>query len=207
MADAEAIRFLALGDSYTIGEGVAEEERWPVLLAKTLREAGCPLGEPRIIARTGWKSFELDAAIDEAGELGEYGFVTLLIGVNDQYNAIKPEDYRPHFVKLLKRAIGFAGGDAGRVCCVSIPDWGITQFAAASGRDIAVIAAEIDAFNAVNKAEAEAAGVAWADITPLSREQSELLAADGLHPSGEAYAAWVADVIAASAKRLLVAEE
>jgi len=185
------MRFLALGDSYTIGEGVDEAERWPVRLAALLRERGVQIGEPRIIARTGWTTDELSAAIDEADPQGPYALVTLLIGVNNQYRGRDAEEYRAQFVDLLRRAIGFAGGDASRVVVLSIPDWGVTGFA--EGRDRAQIAAEIDAYNAINRDEARRAGAHWVDVTAQSREAGAdpaYLVSDALHPSGRAYAEW-----------------
>jgi lysophospholipase L1-like esterase len=120
------MRFLALGDSYTIGEGVDEAERWPVRLADLLRERGVPVGDPEIIARTGWTTDELAAAIDDADPQGPYALVTLLIGVNNQYRGRDAEEYRAQLADLLRRAVGFAGGDASRVVVLSIPDWSPT---------------------------------------------------------------------------------
>lgn len=191
------MRYLALGDSYTIGEGVAPEGRWPVQLAARLRERGIEIGEPEIIATTGWTTDELDAAIDAARPKGPYALVTLLIGVNNQYRGRSVDEYREQFRALLERAVGFAGGDARRVVVVSIPDWSITPFAAAEGRDLARIAAEIDAFNAVNRREAESRGARWADVTPQSRAPgaANLLADDKLHPSTAAYADWARRIL------------
>lgn len=179
-----APRILALGDSYTIGESVAEADRWPNQLARAL---GAP--NPEIIAKTGWTTDELNAAIDAANPQGPYRFVTLLIGVNNQYRGRDVEQYRGEFAALLQRAIGFAGGDAKRVIVVSIPDWGVTPFA--EGRDRAKIAAEIDRYNAVNREEASRAGAKYVDITPVSRRADpSLVAGDGLHPSAAQYAEW-----------------
>jgi lysophospholipase L1-like esterase len=186
--------YLALGDSYTIGEAVAAEARWPVLLAEQLRAEGIVLEGPEIIARTGWTTDELSAAIDAAAPAGERALVTLLIGVNNQYRGRSAEQYRGEFAALLSRAIGFAHGVAGRVVVVSIPDWGATPFAAASGRDRRRIASEIDAFNAVARAECERRSVAFVDITPISRApdpEAKLIAGDGLHPSAAQYRLWV----------------
>lgn len=185
--------YLALGDSYTIGESVPERERWPVQLADLLRGQGVEVGAPTIIARTGWTTDELSAAMDEAAPVGPYDLVSLLIGVNNQYRGRAVEEYREQFVALLNRAIGLAGGRPGRVLVLSIPDWGVTPFAA--GRDSAAIAAAIDQYNAVNAEEAARAGAAYVDVTPTSRlavTQPELLAGDGLHPSGLMYTAWAA---------------
>ena len=185
------MRFLALGDSYTIGEGVAEAERWPVQLTGLLRDRGVDVADPQIIARTGWTTDELSAAIDNTDPPGPYALVSLLIGVNNQYRGRSAEQYRGEFAALLRRAIGFAGGEASRVIVLSIPDWGVTPFA--EGRDRGRIAAEIDAYNAINREEAERAGAHWVDVTPQSRAAGAdpaFLVADGLHPSGRAYAEW-----------------
>ncbi|HEX7829365.1 MAG TPA: SGNH/GDSL hydrolase family protein [Thermoanaerobaculia bacterium] len=178
-------RYLALGDSYTIGESVAADERFPMQLARDLN-----LGEPKIIAKTGWTTDELNAAIDAANVTGTYDLVTLLIGVNNQYRGRDVEQYRGEFAALLRRAIGFAGGDAKNVVVVSIPDWGVTPFA--EGRDRAKIATEIDRYNAVNREETQRAGARYVDITPVSRgNDAALVAGDGLHPSGKQYGEWV----------------
>jgi lysophospholipase L1-like esterase len=185
-------RLLALGDSYTIGEGVAPADRWPARLAMRLRQAGIAVDEPEIIARTGWTTDELAEGIARAKVSGPYDLVSLLIGVNNQYRRRDLEEYRLQFASLLTRAIAFAAGSPRHVLVLSIPDWGATPFAAT--RDPTRIAREIDAFNAVNRAETEAAAAHYVDITPCSRllgPQPGMLAADGLHPSGTMYAAWV----------------
>jgi lysophospholipase L1-like esterase len=185
-------RFLALGDSYTIGESVAIADRWPNQLARTLRAKGIAIADPEIIARTGWTTDELSSAIDSANPHGPYALVTLLIGVNNQYRGRDAAQYRKELAALLQRAIDFAGGDAKRVIVVSIPDWGVTPFAAK--RDRAKIGAEIDQFNAINAEETRRAGARYADITPGSRHVATdptLAAADGLHPSAAMYAQWV----------------
>jgi lysophospholipase L1-like esterase len=192
-ANAPPPRFLALGDSYTIGESVAEADRWPNQLARVLRAGKTVVSDPEIIAKTGWTTDELSAAIDAAKPHGPYALVTLLIGVNNQYRGRDAEQYRKEFVALLHRAIGFAGGDAKRVIVVSIPDWGATPFA--EGRDRTKIGAEIDHFNAIAREEAMRTGAHFADVTPVSRHASTdptLVAPDGLHPSAKMYAQWVA---------------
>ena len=179
--------YLALGDSYTIGESVAEDERWPNQLARAIG-----LDKPLIIAKTGWTTDELSAAIDKADPRGPYDLVTLLIGVNNQYRGRDAEQYRREFAALLARAIGFAGGNPSRVVVVSIPDWGVTPFAA--NRDRAKIGSEIDHFNAINREETLKAKARYVDITPVSRRAAtdpSLVAGDGLHPSGKMYAEWV----------------
>lgn len=185
-------RFLALGDSYTIGESVAVADRWPNQLARTLAEKGIALADPEIIAKTGWTTDELAAAIDDAKPRGPYALVTLLIGVNNQFRGRDAEQYRKEFAALLHRAIGFAGGEARRVVVVSIPDWGVTPFAA--DRERAEIAKEINLFNAINAEETRLAGARYADVTPASRRaatDATLVAPDGLHPSAAMYAQWV----------------
>jgi lysophospholipase L1-like esterase len=191
MSATPSVRFLALGDSYTIGESVAPDERWPNQLATLLEAQGYEVPEPQIIARTGWTTGELSAGIDAAGPEGPYELVSLLIGVNNQYRGLDRKVYQTEFRELLRRAIDLAGGEAGRVLVLSIPDWGVTPFAA--GRDQGRIAAEIDAYNAINRAEAAKAGSCYVDVTPISRVaagKASLIAEDGLHPSGEMYGEW-----------------
>jgi lysophospholipase L1-like esterase len=184
--------FLALGDSYTIGEGVAPGERWPAQLAARLRGEGVDVADPHIVATTGWTTDELSAAMDAETFAPPYALVTLLIGVNNQYRGGPLDEYRGQFRHLLQRAIELAGANATHVIVVSIPDWGITPFAARGGRDAARIAREIDAFNATASAEAAKAGAAWVDVTAISRQPGSRgeLADDGLHPSGAQYARW-----------------
>ena len=202
---AASLDYLALGDSYTIGESVPEAGRWPVQLAAALRERGIALADPRIIATTGWTTDELSAAMDAAEPLGRFDFVSLLIGVNNQYRGRPVDDYRGEFAGLLDRAIQLAGGRADRVLVLSIPDWGVTPFGQASGRDTAAIAAELDAYNAAAATVCAARGVAFVDITPASRspgKQPDRIADDGLHPSARAYADWTA-IALPFAERLL----
>jgi lysophospholipase L1-like esterase len=190
MADAD-LSFLALGDSYTIGEGVPPGGGWPAQLATMLRQRGVGIADPIVIARTGWTTDELDAAIDAAAPEGPFDLVTLLIGVNNQYRGRSVDDYRGEFRALLERAIGFAGGRADRVVVLSIPDWGVTPFA--EGRDRGKIADQIDLFNAANREITDELGAAYVDVTPISRErgaESGMLVADGLHPSAAMYAEW-----------------
>ena len=197
-------RYLALGDSYTIGEGVADSSRWPAQLARALRARGVAIAEPEIVARTGWTTDELDAGITarraKDGLGGPYGLVTLLIGVNDQYRGRPVEEFRTGLRALLTRATGFAGGDATRVIVVGIPDWGVTPFN--TSKDAPRIAREIDAFNAVNRAEAERAGAHWVEITDVTRASPRDVVADGLHPSAAMYAHWVERIAPVAAKIL-----
>ena len=199
-ADAAAtVTYLALGDSYTIGENVEPTGRWPMQLAAALRADGIVIdgmavASPRIIATTGWTTDELSAAIDAAEPLGDqHALVSLLIGVNNQYRGRAVDEYAHEFATLLERAIGFAGRRADRVFVLAIPDWGVTPFAAQSGRDTATIARELDAYNAVAAKICADRGVVFIDIAPFSRARGAepaMLADDGLHPSAAMYAEW-----------------
>lgn len=186
-----ALSWLALGDSYTIGEGVAAQERWPHQLAAALRARGIALDDPRLIATTGWTTDELDAAIDAGPPAGPFDLVSLQIGVNDQYRGRTAQAYAPRFAALLRRAVGFAGARPARVLVLSIPDWGVTPFAA--GRDRQGIALALDACNAAAARICALQSVAFVDITGLSRRhgaEPAMLADDGLHPSASMYRLW-----------------
>jgi lysophospholipase L1-like esterase len=200
---ASPVRFLALGDSYTIGESVDEADRWPYQLARALRAKGVDVADPQIIATTGWTTDELSAGMDRAKPEGPYRLVTLLIGVNNQYRGRPLEEYRGQFVQLLERAVKLAGDKASRVVVVSIPDYGVTPFAA--NMDRAKVGREIDAFNAAAAEEAKKRGAAFVDITPGSRAAAtdrSLVADDGLHPSGKMYGRWAAQVLPTAGKAL-----
>jgi lysophospholipase L1-like esterase len=186
------MRYLALGDSYTIGASVAPAERWPVQLAAQLRANGLIVAAPLIIAGTGWTTDELMAGIERQQPQGPFDLVSLLIGVNDQYRGHSSDAYRRQFRQLLHTAITYAGGHAAHVIVLSIPDWSVTPFAA--GLQRAAIAAAIDHFNAINRQETTHAGARYVDVTPVSRQtlqDASLLATDGLHPSGMMYTKWV----------------
>jgi lysophospholipase L1-like esterase len=196
-------RLLALGDSYTIGEAVDEGERWPVRLVALLRARGISIADPVIVAKTGWTTDELSAGIDGATLDATYDVVTLLIGVNDQYRGRSALEYREQFGALFDRAVALAGDRVNHVVVLSIPDWGVTPFAA--GRDRRAIAAEIDAFNAINRQESVGRGAQYVDVTPVSRmaaADSSLIAHDGLHPSGAMYGRW-ADLAAPALSKVL----
>ena len=187
--------YLALGDSYTIGQSVPAQDNFPNQVFPVTKNDTAELQPPRIIARTGWTTDELEQGIVAANAAdplrSSYDFVSLLIGVNNQYRGRSVNDYKPEFEELLKKAIHFAGDKADHVVVLSIPDWGVTPFA--NGRDRAQIAREIDAYNAANKQIALQYNVRYIDITPWTREaanDASLLASDGLHPSGKEYKRW-----------------
>jgi lysophospholipase L1-like esterase len=189
------ISYLALGDSYTIGEGVPLNESYPYQAVQALRKKGYNILAPEIVAKTGWTTDELQAAINGTKFLPIYDVVTLLIGVNNQYRGKSVEAYADEFEILLKQAIAFAGNDSKRVAVLSIPDWGATPFA--EGRDKAKITAEIDAFNTVSRKLASKYKVPYIDITPgtrLATQDPSLVAKDKLHPSGKEYAKWAEKV-------------
>ena len=195
--------YLALGDSYTIGESVQESERFPNQLANSLRADGIKIGAVKIIARTGWTTDELQSGIGVSNLTSDSTFdmVSLLIGVNNQYRGRSVEEYKLSFTALLERAIQFAGGNKAHVVVVSIPDYAYTPFG--GGRQS--ISTSIDQFNAANEAITRSKGIAYAQITPISREglnDPSLVATDGLHPSGKQYSQWVS-VIKPLAKAFL----
>jgi len=171
---------------------VTESGRWPMQLAASLRANGLPVEDPRIVARTGWTVAELDASMDTESLEPPYDLVTLLIGVNDQYRSGAVDTYRTELRAMLGRAVGLADAQPRRVVLVSIPDWGVTSFAQEDVRGPAAIGAQIDAFNTVAREEARQAGVAFVDITDLSRSPAHRaqLVDDGLHPSAAQYRAW-----------------
>ncbi len=188
-------KFLALGDSYTIGESVSEKERWPVQLAKKLREKGQSIGEPLIIATTGWRTDDLMNAVNKAHLKNEYDLVSLLIGVNNQYQGKSSEQYVIEFEDLLKTAIQLAKGKKENVFVVSIPDYGYTPFGKPKQAEISKA---LDRFNEINKRITEKAGIKYINITDISRQgiqQPELVADDGLHPSGKMYSLWVDRIV------------
>jgi lysophospholipase L1-like esterase len=185
--------YLALGDSYTIGEGVPVYDNFPYQTVQRLRKAGYALYAAEIVAKTGWTTDELQAGIDSSSFLATYDIVSLLIGVNNQYRGRSLQEYTRQFEALLHQTIRFTGNNANHVFVLSIPDWGVTPFAANSGKNSAAIAHEIDAFNAVNRSLAEKYSVHYIDITPgtrLAANDPSLLAADELHPSGKEYTKW-----------------
>jgi lysophospholipase L1-like esterase len=195
--------YLALGDSYTIGEGVPIYENFPYQTVQVLRNAGYNLYAAEIVAKTGWTTDELQAGIANSHLLAQYDLVSLLIGVNNQYRGRSIQEYTQQFEALLQQAIGFTGKQASQVFVLSIPDWGTTPFA--KGKNSATIAHEIDAFNAVNRMLAEKNAVHYIDITPgtrLATSDTTLLAPDQLHYSGKEHAGWAAKLAAAMQKSM-----
>lgn len=194
-APARPATFLALGDSYSIGQGVAPEERWPERLVALLAGRGVALGPPRVIARTGWTTADLERALAAERPTGPFGLVSLMIGVNDQFQGQSLEGYERRFTGLLAQAVTLAGGEPRRVVVLSIPDYGVTPFARRVGLDPREVAAELDRFNAAARLATERAGARWIDVTPASRgaaADAGLLARDGLHPSAKLHAQWAA---------------
>lgn len=195
---------LSLGDSYTIGEGVPLYQSYPYQTVQLLRSAGHPFHAPEIIARTGWTTDELAHTLTSVRLLPCYDYVSLLIGVNNQYRGRDPQEYGGQFGQLLQRALHLTGA-AARVFVLSIPDWGYSPFAAT--RDKALISGEIDAFNATAEAITQQQKVRFIDITGHSRQQGaspESFVVDGLHPAAATYRWWaqqLADVIGATLPR------
>lgn len=184
-------QLLSLGDSYTIGESVEEGQRWPNQLVQRLETEGIVFAPPTIVAKTGWTTDELLEGIARTALRKDYDFVSLMIGVNNQYRGRPIENFRAEFGQLLALALDKVSGQPHRIFVLSIPDWGVTPFA--QERDSAQIATEIDAFNAAIAAICAVNKVAYVDVTSISRsaDSSQFLAPDGLHPSGKMYALWV----------------
>ncbi len=192
--------FLALGDSYTIGESVSPAERFPAQTISLLKDIGLLFAAPQYLAQTGWTTFDLQQAIQETPLKKKYNLVTLLIGVNDQFQGLDTTGYRKRFTQLLEKAIQLAGNELTHVFVLSIPDYGVTPHGGGS----VIISKEIDQFNAINKEIAIAHQVAYINITPTSRvaaTDQTLTASDGLHPSGKQYKLW-AEQLAAAIKKI-----
>jgi len=201
----DSLTYLALGDSYTVGEAEPQAQSYPYQLIDSLNNKGLKVLRPNVIATTGWTTQDLINAIATSGITGKkFDFVTLLIGVNDQYQHLSIDVYKQNFTQVLNEAIQFAGGDTSKVFVISIPDWGVTPFA--NGQD-SVIYPQIINFNAVNLSISKAAGVNYIDVMPVSRTalgDETMIAPDGLHFSGKMYAEWIkllAPVIASSLKK------
>ena len=197
--------YLALGDSYTIGEQVPLHDNFPYQTVRLLKQRNIEVANPVIIATTGWTTEDLAASIREHNIRENFSFVTLLIGVNNQYQGRSLETYKQEYTQLLNQAITFAGGQVDHVFVLSIPDWGVTPFA--EGRDRHKIAGEIDAYNAACKEITLANKCQYIEITASTREHGqdkEYLAGDGLHPSAKEYGVWaerLADAVAKTLKK------
>lgn len=193
--------YLALGDSYTIGEQVLLSESFPYQTVQLLREDGIGICAPEIIAKTGWTTDELSQAIAATNFLKQYDFVSLLIGVNNQYKGSGAEEYKTEFEILLQKAVEFAGDDPAKVFVLSIPDWGVTPFADVKDRN--TIAREIDTYNEACKMITEKSGCTFIEITANQREHNcaEMLAGDGLHPSGKEYNKWAVKLASAMSNK------
>ena len=185
-------RFLALGDSYTIGQGVPASDNWPKQLAAELRADGIEIQTPQIIATTGWTTRDLANGIDQAAPQGVFDLVSLSIGVNNQYQGMPIRSFKADFVGLLGRAIQFAGGDQAKVFVVSIPDYGVTPFG--QNGNAAQISKEIDEYNSIIQEVCTETGILYVDVNPISKKalsDRTLIANDGLHPSAKMYQMWV----------------
>lgn len=192
----EAYQYLALGDSYTIGQSVAVSASFPAQLVKALKSQQIAVADPEIIAQTGWTTNELQVAIDTKKPIAKYDIVTLLIGVNNQFRGYNEDAYRQEFVALLNQAIHFAKDNRQHVFVLSIPDYSVTPYA--KDQDKNSIAKQIDQFNAINKEETLKAKVPYVDITAISRMaayDATLVAGDGLHPSANMYLFWVRELL------------
>ena len=186
---ANAKTYLALGDSYTIGQSVDSSDRYPAQAAAILRRRGYNISTIDYIATTGWKTVNLQWAIEGWHTKRTYDVVTLLIGANDQYLKRDTTDYRDHFTNLILKAIRFANNDYSHVFVLSIPDYGVTPF----GSNLKDVSKQIDEFNAINKEVAKLYGVNYTNITGISRYDaidSTTIAWDDMHPSGKQYGQW-----------------
>lgn len=188
----DSVRYLALGDSYTVGRNVEQAQSFPYQLTAKLNQKHILTAAPTLIAQNGWRTDELLKGIEAQAENNIYDVVTLLIGVNNQYQNKDIEVYRTEFASILNKAIALAKGNPKRVFVLSIPDWGVTPFA--NGRNQAKIAADIDAYNEINKQATKTAGAKYIDVTELSRiggDALEYVTTDKLHPSAKMYSWWV----------------
>ncbi len=201
--DATQLSYLALGDSYTIGQSVASNERFPFYLTSLLRQQDIKLQDPDYIATTGWTTKDLQNAIAARGSFGPYDLVTLLIGVNDQYQHLDTAGYRIRFTQLLDKAIALAGNRPSRVFVLSIPDYSATPFVAAGNKK--KVSEEVTAFNAINKEITLGRNISYTDVSPASRAaatDASLVASDGLHYSGKEHKIW-AELVAPAIIKIL----
>lgn len=187
----EPVQFLALGDSYTIGQSVSTAARWPVQLIDSLRAKGISCFDAQIIATTGWRTDDLEGAVERANLPNTYTLVSLLIGVNNYYQGKTVNSFVPEFTHLLNKAIALAGGNRNHVFVVSIPDYGYTPFGSSNQP---AISAGIDEYNSVSQRITQEKGITYITITDISRRglaEPDLVATDGLHPSAKMYTEWV----------------
>jgi lysophospholipase L1-like esterase len=183
--------YLALGDSYTLGEAVIPGGSFPFQLADKLRAGGVKVGLPHVIASTGWTTINLLAALKEEPLEEKYDFVTVLIGVNNQYVKRSLTEYRIHFVEILNKAISHSRGGRATVYVLSIPDWTVTPFGKLKNTKLE--SASVDVYNTVNREESKNASVHYIDITAASRiadSDDSYTSIDGLHPSYKMYKEW-----------------
>jgi lysophospholipase L1-like esterase len=197
------VSYLALGDSYTIGESVAQDQRWPVLLADSLRSRNIAVAKPDIIAQTGWTTADLQEAIERENPHSNYDLVSLLIGVNNQYQGLDFNQFEREFKELLNQAISFAGNNPQNVFAVSIPNYGVTPFGQEKNPDS--VAKELSRYNKTARQIAQNNGITFINITPISEDaldNPELTANDNLHPSGKMYRQWVSKMLPAILSKL-----
>lgn len=205
MGASATMRYLAIGDSYTVGEGVPAADTWPQQLLRCLHADGIAVDGPDLVAVTGWSTDELLLALDSTPLHPPYRLLTLLIGVNNQYRGRSAENFRQELALLWQRARALCTGTGACMIAISIPDWGVTRFAAAHGHDTERIAREIDVFNAVVRDEAGRSGAHFVDVTEISRccaARDGMLIEDGLHPSAAQYALWLPKIAALAARCL-----
>jgi len=188
------VHMLALGDSYTIGESVESNDRWPHQLVAELRLAGVTADDPDYIATTGWSTRDLLAGIEQKLDRNrKYNLVSILIGVNNQYQGIHISTYEPDLRRITELALAIVNGDSSKVFMVSIPDYAYTPFGKAND----TISKEIDEYNAIGKCISQEYHIVWVDITPISRSglsDTTLVAGDGLHPSAAQYCKWIREI-------------
>jgi len=165
------VRMLALGDSYTIGESVQPEERWPQQFIEELIAAGIDASAPDYIATTGWTTQDLQKGMaTDLDQIRKYNLVSILVGVNNQYQGIPISTYEPDLKEIIKNALHLVGEDPGKVFILSIPDYAYTPF----GKGKTSISKEIDQYNAINKKLAQAYSIPWINITPISRNGKKI---------------------------------
>lgn len=202
-AQKKQLKYLALGDSYTIGESVDENKRWPVQLVKELNKEGFAVAAPKIIAKTGWTTNELQDSIEKQNPDDDYDLVSLLIGVNNQYRGYPINQYKKEFEELLVKAISLADEDSDKVFVVSIPNYGVTPFGIKKGEDS--IRQELLIYDSIADSISSAYDIAFINITPVSEKakvDKSFIANDQLHPSGKQYTEWV-QLITPVAKTIL----